>query len=182
MAETGNELAAKRYARAAFELALPANALTAWEAAIDQIAEFMADPEVKRVLENTRVAQDAKLQLIDAALGDLAPLPLNLAKLLARKQRTDIAPEVAAAFKAMVQEQSGIERVHATTAVPLTDTERVQLQARLRESTGHEVLLDTDVDPALIGGLVVQIGDRLIDASTRTRLQSLKRSLTGAVG
>jgi F-type H+-transporting ATPase subunit delta len=56
-----------------------------------------------------------------------------------------------------------------------------QLQARLRESTGHEVVLETEVDPELLGGLVVQIGDRLIDASTRTRLQALRRQLTGAV-
>jgi F-type H+-transporting ATPase subunit delta len=181
LAESSTDLAAKRYARAAFELAQAANDTATWEAAIDQMAQFMAEPEVKQVLENTRVAQDAKLQLIEAALNDLAPQPLNLARLLVRKKRTALAPEIAASFRAMVQELSGIQRVHASTAVPLTDTERIQLQARLRESTGHEVVLETDVDPALIGGIVVQIGDRLIDASTRARLQLLKRTLTGAV-
>jgi F-type H+-transporting ATPase subunit delta len=141
----------------------------------------MSEPEVKRVLENTRAAQDAKLQLLDAALNDLPAQPLNLARLLVRKKRTALAPEIAAAFRNLVQERSGIERVHATTAVALTDTERIQLQAKLRESTGHEVVLETAVDPELLGGLVVQIGDRLIDASTRSRLQALRRQLQGAV-
>jgi F-type H+-transporting ATPase subunit delta len=117
VAESGNTLAAKRYARAAFELASQTNDFNTWEAALDQIAEFMSEPEVKSVLENTRVAQDAKLHLIDAALNDLPLQPLNLAKLLAHKRRTDIAPEIAAAFQAMVQEQSGIQRVHASNAV-----------------------------------------------------------------
>ena len=182
MAESGIDVAAKRYARAAFELAQQDGNLGTWEGPIDQIAEFMADPDVKLVLENTRVDEAAKLQLIAAAFGTLPAMPLNLARLLVRKKRTALAPDISSQFKVMVQEVSGIERVHATTAVALTDTERTQLQARLRQSTGHEVVLETAVDPALLGGLVVQIGDRLVDASTRSRLQALRKQLTGAVG
>ena len=182
MADNGSDLAAKRYAQAAFELALEANDLATWESALDQIGQFMGEPEVSSVLENTRAAKDAKLQLIEAALNDLPAMPLNLARLLVRKQRTGLAPEIAVQFRAMVQERSGIRHVKASTAVALTDTERLQLTARLRETTGHEVVLETAVDPALLGGLVVQIGDRLIDASTRHRLQELRKSLEGVNG
>lgn len=181
MADNGSDLAAKRYAQAAFELALEANDLATWENALDQIGQFMGEPEVSSVLENTRAAKDAKLQLIEAALNDLPAQPLNLARLLVRKQRTGLAPEIAVQFRAMVQERSGIRHVKASTAVALTETERLQLTARLRETTGHEVVLETAVDPALLGGLVVQIGDRLIDASTRHRLQELRKSLEGSM-
>jgi F-type H+-transporting ATPase subunit delta len=174
-------LAAKRYAKAAFALALERNDAAAWRGALDQIGEFMGDTEVKNVLENTRVARASKQQLIEAALGNLPPLPLNLARLLVRKGRTALAPEIAAQFRVMLEEQQGVSRARAVTAVPLSDTERESLTQRLRQQTGHEITLETEVDPSLIGGVVVQIGDRLVDASTRARLKALRQSLVGAL-
>ena len=175
MADTGESLAAKRYAQAAFELA--GDDLEAWQRAIDEIAEFMGDEEVRRVLENSRVAQDAKMRLVGAALADLPALPLNLARVLVRKSRTALAPEIASQFRNMVAAQQGVQKARATTAVPLTTAEQEALAQRLQDSTGHPVELETEVDPGLLGGVVVQIGDRLIDASVRGRLHSLRRSL-----
>ena len=96
---SGQDLAARRYARAAFELALQHGDHEAWQTALEQMAEFMSDPEVRAVLENTRVAQEPKRRLIEAALSDLPPLPLNLARLLVRKGRTALAPGIAAALR-----------------------------------------------------------------------------------
>ena len=176
-----SEPAAKRYARAAFELAAQAGSMPEWASALDEIAAFMTDAEVRRVLENTRVAQDAKQRLIEAALGDLPPLPLNLARLLVRKARTGIAAEVAAEFRRLAEERQGIARAQAVTAVELSAGERRALADRLREQTGRQIVLETAVDPALIGGVVIQIGDRLVDASTRARLRALRDSLVGAL-
>jgi F-type H+-transporting ATPase subunit delta len=173
----GENLAAKRYALAAFELAQEHNDTAAWLSAVQQIAEFMGDPEVKRVLENTRVSQEPKQRLIEAALGDLPALPLNLAKLLVRKNRSELAVDIARQFQELLEEQRGVSRARATTAVPLGDTERDALSRRLAEQTGGEVVLETAVDPGLLGGVVVQIGDRLIDASTRSKLRALRASL-----
>jgi F-type H+-transporting ATPase subunit delta len=175
------ELAAKRYARAAFELAAQNADIQAWSSAIDRIATFMSDPEVRRVLENTRVSQERKQHLIQAALGDLPPLPLNLARLLVRKGRTNLVVDVAEEFKRLAEDQQGITRAHAVTAVALSDFERDTLTRRLRDQTGNEVLLETEVNPHLLGGVIVQIGDRLIDASTRARLEALRHTLEGAV-
>lgn len=181
-ATTGGEgLAAKRYALAAFELAQEHGDTNAWLSAIRQIAEFMGDPEVRRVLENSRVSQEPKQRLIDAALGDLPVLPRNLAKLLVRKNRTALAVEITSQFEDLLEAQRGVSRARAVTAVPLGSAERDALARRLREQTGKEVLLETEVDPELLGGVVVQIGDRLIDASTRARLRALRESLIRAV-
>jgi F-type H+-transporting ATPase subunit delta len=175
VADTGESLAAKRYAQAAFELA--ASDLEGWQRAVDDIAEFMGDEEVRKVLENSRVPQDSKLRLVGAALADLPAMPLNLARLLVRKKRTALAPEIAAQFRALSQEREGVRHARATTAVALTDAERRALAERLQGSTGHQVELETEVDPALLGGVVVQIGDRLIDASVRGRLEALRKTL-----
>ncbi len=175
------DLAAKRYARAAFELALEAGALDQWSSAINQIAAFMSDVEAARVLENTRVAVDAKQRVIEAGLGDLPPLPLNLARLLVRKGRTALAADIAAEFAALSEESQGIRRARAVTAVPLGNAAQEALTKRLQEETGKSIILEAEVDPDLIGGLVIQLGDRLVDISTKARLQALRESLTGAV-
>jgi F-type H+-transporting ATPase subunit delta len=175
VADKGESLAAKRYAQAAFELA--GSDLAGWQRAIEEIAEFMGDESVRTVLENSRVPQDAKMRLVAAALADLPALPLNLARLLVRKSRTALAPEIAVQFQTMVAGEQGVRKAHATTAVPLTSAEQQALSQRLEASTGHPVELETDVDPELLGGVVVQIGDRLIDASVRGRLDSLRKSL-----
>ena len=175
MADNGESLAAKRYAQAAFELA--GSDLAGWQRAIDEIGEFMGDEEVRKVLENTRIPQEPKMRLVAAALADLPAMPLNLARLLVRKSRTALAPSIAEQFRAMVQAQEGVQKAHATTAVPLTTAETEALAQRLQASTGHPVELETDVDPELLGGVIVQIGDRLIDASVRGKLDSLRKTL-----
>jgi F-type H+-transporting ATPase subunit delta len=175
VADKGESLAAKRYAQAAFELAGPD--LAGWQRAIEEIAEFMGDDEVRKVLESTRIPQDPKMRLVAAALADLPAMPLNLARLLVRKSRTALAPSIAEQFRAMVQAQQGVQKAHATTAVPLTSAETEALAQRLQVSTGHPVELETDVDPDLLGGVVVQIGDRLIDASVRGKLDALRKTL-----
>jgi len=178
---SGDSLAAKRYALAALDIAKEHGTIAEWADALSQIGEFMTDPGVRRVLENTRVSQGPKQNLVNQALADLPVLPLNLARLLVRKHRTALAGEISSQFDRLVEADSGIEHARAVTAVPLSDAERVALEQRLQDQTGHRVILDIEVDPALLGGLVVQIGDRLIDASMRARLQAMRESLVGAL-
>ena len=166
---------------AAFELAQQNGDFDAWQSGLDEIAGFMSDAEVRRVLENTRVSREPKQRLVGTALADLPSLPLNLARLLVQKNRTALAPDIAAAFRELTEEQRGITRAHARTAVPMSEAEIAELARRLQEQTGHEVILDVEVDPSVLGGLVVQIGDKLIDASVRSRLEAMRESLVGAV-
>ena len=175
------DLGAKRYAQAAFELARESGNLNDWLVALSEISEFMSNPEVVRVLENTRVAVEAKLNLIDQALGSLPPLALNIARLLVRKGRTRLAPEIVTEFRRLADESEGIEHARAITAVPLTDAEREALITRLQEQTGKRIVLETGVDPELIGGLVLLIGDKMVDSSVRARLHALRERLVGAV-
>jgi F-type H+-transporting ATPase subunit delta len=171
-------VAARRYALAVFELAQEDGSLAAWQAALDEIAAFMAEPDIGRVLSNSRVDQETKQRLIELGLPNLPQKPLNLARLLARKGRTGLTRDIATYFRQLAEVQAGISRAHAVTAVEMNDAARAALIARLGQETGRQIILDTDVDPRLIGGIRVQIGDRLIDASTRARLQALREALT----
>jgi F-type H+-transporting ATPase subunit delta len=175
------EPAAKRYALAAFELAKEGGDLERWASALDSIAGFMGEADVARALENSRYSQETKLQLIEAGLRSLGALPMNLARLLVRKGRTALARDIAEEFRLMLESERGIARVTAKTAIALSDAERDALLQRLRSSTGKQVVLTTNVDPALLGGVVVQIGDRLIDASTRAKLEALRETLVGSL-
>jgi F-type H+-transporting ATPase subunit delta len=178
---SGEAIAAKRYALAVLALADQHGDAPAWQDVLRQIADFMTDPDVRRVLENTRVGQEPKQRLIAAALNDLPVLQLNFARLLVRKHRTALAHDISLIFDRLLEEQQGVTRAKATTAVALNDAERNALAARLREQVGHDVILETDVDPDLLGGVVVQIGDRLIDASTRAKLTAMRERLVGAL-
>ncbi len=175
------DLGAKRYAQAAFELASESGSLNDWSVALSEIGEFMANPEVARVLENTRIAPAAKLSLIDQALGTLPPVAVNLARLLVQKGRTRLATEIAVEFRRLADVSQGIEHAKAVTAVPLTEPEREALVTRLQSQTGKRIMLETEVNPNLIGGLLLQIGDRMVDSSTRARLHALRENLVGSV-
>ena len=173
------EVAAKRYAQAAFDLAGPDAA--AWTLALDRIAVFLTESDSARVLQNPRVTAETKQEIVEAGLGDLPRLPLNLARLLVQKGRSALARQVADHFGALLAESEGRAHASAVTAVDLSDQEREDLTRRLSERTERRITLETSVDPAILGGVVVQIGDRLIDASTKARLEALRQSMVGAV-
>ena len=175
------DLAARRYAEAVFELAVEAGNLDEWEQALTRIADFMTGQEVRYVLENTRVPEESKQRLVAAGLSDLPALPFNMARLLVHKGRTGLARGIEEAFKELAEEKEGIARARAVTAVPLSEAERQALTQRLERDTGRRIILETAVDPELLGGVRVQIGDQLIDASTRARLEALRENLVGAM-
>lgn len=149
---------------------------------MDAVAEFFSQADVERVMTNSRVSTEAKLRVADSVLGKLPPLVRNLVGLLITKGRTTLAAAIARQFREMVEESQGIARARATSAVPLSPEEQEAITRRLSLETGKQVILETSVDPELLGGLVVQIGDRLIDGSTRARLTALRENLVGAIG
>ncbi len=179
--DAATELAAKRYARAVYDIAVTSGDAATWARALDSIAQFMRDRQTARFLENTRISEDVKRQLLEAGL-DVPPLAMNLARLLVHKRRTQLAPAIALQFTELMEREQGLVRAHAVTAVPLSDDEREALARRIGSQTGKRVVLETTVDPDILGGVIVQIGDRLIDGSTKGRLVALKRDLMGAVG
>jgi F-type H+-transporting ATPase subunit delta len=174
------DVAAKRYAEAAYLLARERANEEAWSSGLSAMAALFGDHQAAALFESTLVPPSQKLALVERALAGVDPLVLNLARLLVRRRRTSLGPQIAEAFQELIDRDKGISHATVTSAVPLSPDDKRAVERKLREITGGDVILDTEVDEGILGGLVVRIGDRLIDGSTRSRLIALKQRLEGA--
>jgi len=172
---------ARRYAEAAFSLASEGNTLDRWGDDLAALAAFAEEGDVAPLLRSNRLPREEKLRLVEAGVGgQLSPLAMNLARLLAERGKLHLAREVEHAFREMLDDARGLAHATVTTAVPLSGDERTAIAVRLSSMTGKQVDVTPVVDESIIGGLIARIGDQLIDGSTRTRLVALKRRLETA--
>ena len=176
------ETAAKRYAQAAFAVALEQGNPERWLGDLDALSDLVAQPQAAAVLQSDRVPDAEKERLLKTALLDVAPPALNLARLLVAKRRVRLAGQVREEFGSLLDAHEGRARATVTTAVPLSDEQTAGIAGRLSQITGKTVTVEQDVDPGIVGGLVARRGDTLIDGSTRSRLVALKKSLQGSGG
>lgn len=171
--------AAKRYAQAAFHIALEHGTITAWRSDLHDIAQVLSDSEIAPALADGRLPLINRLDMVARTLA-ISPLALNLARLLVQKGRSLDARAVSDAFDRMADEYEGISHAKITTAVELTPEQLRGIEQQLSASLSRSVRAVGVVDPSIIGGVVVRIGDRLVDGSVRTQLNQLRRELEGA--
>lgn len=176
MADTA---AARRYAQAAFSIARDRGEVAAWRTDVSDMATVLAESELAPMFADPAIPAEQKFRVLERVL-EVAPLVMNLAKLLIQKGRSQDARAVADAFNRLADEYEGIAHAEVTTAVPLTEEQLASIRARLGQQLGKQVVATSRVDPAIIGGAIVRVGDRLIDGSIRTRLKLLRRELEGA--
>ena len=173
------DTAARRYAEAAFEVAMRDGTLDVWRRELDASAIRLGDEWVMRVLSNPAVPIDQRSVAVAGLLERTASRAVqNLVQLLLRRGRIEQLPRVAAEFRRLDDRRQGVTNATATSAEALQPDEIEALTTRLEQSTGGRIALDVQVDPGLLGGLVVRIGDRLIDGSVRGRLERLRNQLT----
>ncbi len=172
------DTAARRYAEAAFEVALRDDTVVTWRAELDAAGEIASDERLGRMLGNPAIPLETRTAMADATFGKVVGRPaLNLIGLMLRRGRIDQLPRVAAEFRRLDNARQGITLATATSAAPLTQDEVQALTGRMEQLTGGRVELDVQVDPSLLGGLVVRVGDRMIDGSVRGRLERLRNQL-----
>jgi F-type H+-transporting ATPase subunit delta len=169
---------ARRYAEAAFELAQRERALEAWRDDLDLAAALIGDERVARFLDNPARSLAERSALVDELLGSrVARGVRNLVMLLAQRGRIELLPAVVREFTRLYNEQAGVATAVVTSAAPLTDDEVAAVRSRVEAMTGAKVELELVVDEKLIGGISVRVGDQLIDASVRGRLERLREQL-----
>ena len=174
------EIAARRYAEAAFEIATEAGTEDRWSEGLALVAAAFSNPEMAAVMQEARISTADKISIAEKTLASVDPLTLNLVRLLVLRGRTSLAAQIAEAFQELADDRRGIAHAEVTTAVPLSEGEAKAVAEKLGEITGKQVAVRARVDEAIIGGLVARIGDKLIDGSTRSRLAALKRRLQEA--
>jgi len=172
------ETAARRYAEAAFEVAQRDGTVDAWRTELETAAAVLGDERIARHLANPAVALEERATVVDDALGSVISKPVrNLIQLQLKRGRIAEIGRVADEFRRLDNRRQGITVATARTAAELTPDEVRALTTRLEQFTGGRVELDVTVDPSLLGGLVVRVGDRLIDGSVRGRLERLRNQL-----
>ena len=179
----GRDSAARRYAEAAFEVGLRDGTIETWRSELANATSVVEDDNVRRYLSNPAIPFEERQAHLETSFGPLVSKPvLNLLSLMLKRSRIDQLPRVAAEFPRLDNARQGITPATATSASPLSPDEVRALQGRLETMTGGRVELDTQVDPSLLGGLVVRVGDRMIDGSVRGRLERLRnRLVSGAL-
>ncbi len=173
-----NDTAVRRYAEAAFEVGLRDKTVEAWRAELDTAASIATDERVGRMLANPAIALEQRDELAKQLFGKVVSGPvLNLIQLMIRRGRIHELPRLAAEFRRLDNARQGITLATATSAAPLTKDEIQALTERMEQFTGGRIELDVQVDPSLLGGVVMRVGDRLIDGSVRGRLERLRNQL-----
>jgi F-type H+-transporting ATPase subunit delta len=172
--------AARRYAEGAYLIAREAKKEDAWRSGLQSIAALFGDRDAERVFASSSTSAENKRQLVEKSLEGLDREVLNLARLLLRRGRTMLGPQISQAYEEILDRANAIAHATVTSAVPLNQDELTAVQRKLEELMGGTVIVQTEVDESILGGLIVRIGDRLIDGSTRSRLVALKQRLAGA--
>lgn len=170
----------KRYAQAAFELAVEKNELESWQEGLKKMAELSGNEELMAFLQNPRLPFAAKRSLLQKGLGEINPLAFNLALLLESKGRLKLANDISQQYNELLDFHRGVEHAEVIAAVTLMDEDREAISRRLGEIVEHKVVIDAQVDSSIIGGFIARLGDTLIDGSIRQRLETLKKSLVEA--
>lgn len=174
------ETVANRYAQALLEIGVETGTL---QPIADQIHDFAqayaTSPELRAVLVSPGVsAADRSAVVADlAARMGCSQVVGNLIRMLVERRRMPILPALSRALRLLSDERAGLVRAQVCSAKALSDDYVRRLQGELEKMTGRKVVLDRDVDPSLIGGVVTRLGDLVIDGSIRTRLADLKSQL-----
>lgn len=171
---------ARPYAEAAFRLAQGENDLAGWSSRIATLAAIVSDARVAALIADPAVAAGRVAALIvEVAGGDLGERGANFVKVLAENDRLAVLPEIHAQYEALKANAEGTLEATITSAQPLSQTQIDDLVAGLKARFKRAVNVRAAVDPELIGGAVIAIGDRVIDGSVKGRLQKMAFALQG---
>lgn len=170
---------ARPYAEALFSLAKQANTLTAWSEQLALANAVAADPEMSRLATDPKVSAAQFSELFLAVCGDrLGAEAGNFIRILVENGRISVLPEVVTQFEALKASEGGVLDAAVTSAFPMSATQLAELSARLEVRFKRKIHASVSVDPALIGGVIVAVGDEVYDASVRGKLQGMTYALT----
>jgi F-type H+-transporting ATPase subunit delta len=178
--QTSSGTIAERYATALFDLAVDAKSLADIEKDLARFDGLVAESaDLKRLIQSPVFAADQQLRAIAAVLdkAEIRGLVGNFVRVVAANHRLFAMPEIINAFRKLAADRRGEVAAEVTSAEPLNERHLAALKDALKATIGKDVSLKTSVDPALIGGLIVKVGSRMVDGSLRTKLNSLKLAM-----
>jgi F-type H+-transporting ATPase subunit delta len=163
-----------------FKAALESNELNRWQSDLRKIANLTRDAALMALLENPETALDDKIKALSERLVGTGKDTLELVSELLAKGKLGDIEEIYEEYQRLADNQRGIEgtvTAEITTAITLDNEDNLRIAERLTSIIGKPVVLKTNVDPGLIGGIIIKVGDKLIDGSIRSKLTALKREM-----
>jgi F-type H+-transporting ATPase subunit delta len=181
-----NQVIAKRYSRALFNLAQEEKAVEQYGTELDGFNEVLRDiPDLENALRNPLYPEAVKKTVIQKVVTqlELSPVMKSFLKLLVEKGRIQHVPEIAEYYHRLIDDYSNISRAKVKAAVRLGSDVLEEISAALEKKIGKKIVVEFEEDPSLIGGVFAQIGDVVLDGSVKRQLLNFKESLKrGAVG
>lgn len=170
---------AGRYAEALYEIAVKADLVDQLEKELQAVVDVVNESvQLRKVLFHPRITAAEKKDVLENLFKDsISGVAMNFLGLLVERRREIYLADITAYFVDLANKARNITDVKVTSAVELTKEEKKRLARAMEQCTGKQVKLSYDVDPALLGGVVVRVGDKVIDGSVRTRLQTLREHL-----
>jgi len=174
-----NRSVSRRYAQALLMIAFEKNALDQYEQELKAFAGILqSEPKLKMVMDNPKVMPEEKKKLLEQVIqGKVCTMVRNFLFLIVDKKRENYFLDIIAEFSNYADEARNIVDAEVRSVVALTEKDFRDLEAKLAKATGKQVRLKSVIDPKLIGGLVVRIGDTVIDGSVTKRLSLLRKAL-----
>jgi F-type H+-transporting ATPase subunit delta len=172
--------AAKRYAKAVFEVAQSEGRIEHWEDSLARLRELFSDPKVAEVLSNPTIAASERMQFVAESPHLVDPEATNLAKLLIESNRVRDIDGIVDEYDRLADDAAGRVRATVTTAIELGPHDRDRITKDLSKRLNKEVKLRVEVDPRILGGLKLQYGDHVVDGTVATKLQQLRRRLVAS--
>jgi F-type H+-transporting ATPase subunit delta len=169
----------RRYAQAVFEIAQENKEYDKWQADLQKMAAAVSTGSLLDALESPKISDKDKTGFLKQNLPGVSPLVMNLALLLVSRDSIGIIGEITAEYNNMLNRFRGVESADVITAVPIDEADKEKLKMQLGALTGTKIEIKTEVDPAILGGIVARVGGKLLDGSTRSKLAALKRQLAG---
>jgi F-type H+-transporting ATPase subunit delta len=169
---------ARPYAEAAFRLAREQNALPVWSEMLRFVSVVVAEPKVATALDNPNLSAGDKESLLLSLCGErLNREGRNFVRVLVDADRVALLPEIASLFGTLKDDAEGVARARIDSAYPVTDAQLAELTAALEKRFGKKIEATVAVDPALIGGARITVGDTVIDGTVQARLAAMARQL-----
>jgi F-type H+-transporting ATPase subunit delta len=172
------KLAAKPFAAELFDTATRKRQLDMCYSILNKAAELIKDRQATALLEDGGVHFLDKVELLNERLGESDHLVMNLIYQLMTDGTLGMLADIAEEYNRLYDNLNGSIKAQITTAISLDDIEKLKVSQRLERMTGKKVVLEAEIDPAIIGGIIIRIGDKLIDGSLRRKLELMNKTMT----
>lgn len=173
------EIIVNRYATALFDIAFEKGAMLKFEEEARVILKVLAEEaDYIKLLSHPSITEAQKIELVEGAFtGQVSDEFVALMALIIKKARTQYLVSILEKFISMAEEAAGLVKATVTSAMPLTNQQLAQIKANIEQSTGKTIEIEAEIDASIIGGLIVRVGDKVVDGSIKGQMDALKSQL-----